>query len=458
MQDMSEKMLSGSRDDFHSYSRDSRHRHDDRHEEDRRKRHKSPNSSPRYDERDREHYSRRHHHHHHRHSSDDDILPLDEWPKKLKNWDVPPHGMEHMSIDMVKATGLFVPAAIQPKVTNLTPFVDPNRVIMTQNNIGDISSITANLNPLVAKQNRRIYLGGLPSGISEHDIIVLLNRMMSEHGLVKDLSSDSCIQEVILKSEYGYAFVDFKHPEEATAAMSLDGADFQGVPIKVRRPKDYQIQDGTITPVIPDSPNKIYIGSIPCHITEDQLSELLSTFGELKFLYLIKDSSGTSKGYAFCEYSDSNITDIACKGLHELELGDKKLIVQRASIASKPLQSSILPHLTLLTDQSTAASTVLQLMNMIAKEELLDDDEYQDILDDIKSECEKYGIVQDIYIPRPSNINDDDPIIGRVFIQYATADHSIAASKALTGRKFADRIVMTAYYPEDLFKSRKFYQ
>lgn len=452
-------MLPSSRDDFHSRSRDSRHRHHSRPEEHRHRRHRSPSSSSSYDERDRERHSRRHRHHRHHYSSDeDDILPLDEWPKKLKNWDIPPHGMEHMSIDMVKATGLFVPAAIQPKVTNLTPFVDPNRVIMTQNNIGDISSITANLNPLAAKQNRRIYLGGLPSGVSEHDIIVILNHMMSEHGLVKDLSSGSCIQEVILKSEYGYAFVDFKHPEEATAAMSLDGADFKGVPIKVRRPKDYLMQDGTITPAIPDSPNKIYIGSIPYHITEDQLSELLAAFGELKFLYLIKDSSGMSKGYAFCEYSDSTITDIACKGLNELELGDKKLIVQRASISSKTSQSSILPHLTLLTDQSTTASTVLQLMNMITKEELLDDDEYQDILDDIKSECEKYGSVQDIYIPRPSSINDDDPIVGRVFIQYATADHSIAASKALTGRKFADHIVMTAYYPEDLFKSRKFYQ
>jgi splicing factor U2AF subunit len=60
------------------------------------------------------------------------------------------------------------------------------------------------------------------------------------------------------------------------------------------------------------------------------------SFGPLKAFNLVKDAAtGLSKGYAFCEYSDSVVTDAAIQGLHGMQLGDKKLIVQLASVGSK---------------------------------------------------------------------------------------------------------------------------
>jgi splicing factor U2AF subunit len=47
------------------------------------------------------------------------------------------------------------------------------------------------------------------------------------------------------------------------------------------------------------------------------------------------------------------------------------------------------------------ATEVLCLLNMINEEELVDDDEYEDILEDITSECGKYGAVKSVEIPRP---------------------------------------------------------
>ena len=41
------------------------------------------------------------------------------------------------------------------------------------------------------------------------------------------------------------------------------------------------------------------------------------------------------QGYAFCEYVDVTITDQAIAGLNGMQLGDKKLIVQRASVGAK---------------------------------------------------------------------------------------------------------------------------
>lgn len=41
-----------------------------------------------------------------------------------------------------------------------------------------------------------------------------------------------------------------------------------------------------------------------------QVKELLTSFGPLKAFNLVKDSAtGLSKGYAFCEYVDVNISD-----------------------------------------------------------------------------------------------------------------------------------------------------
>ena len=80
-------------------------------------------------------------------------------------------------------------------------------------------------------------------------------------------------------------------------------------------------------------------------MTDDQVMDLLKAFGTLKSFCLSKNDAGVSKGFAFCEYLDSDVTDIACEGLHGLDLGDKKLIVQRAhtGIAKMPVMEGALP-------------------------------------------------------------------------------------------------------------------
>lgn len=97
-----------------------------------------------------------------------------------------------------------------------------------------------------------------------------------------------------------------------------------------------------------------------------------------------------------------------------MQLGDKKLIVQRASVGAKsgPLaqqQHNVLnqpvavqvPGLSQVGPQLGNPTEVLCLLNMVEPDELIDDEEYEDILDDIRGECGKYGFVKSIEIPRP---------------------------------------------------------
>lgn len=44
---------------------------------------------------------------------------------------------------------------------------------------------------------------------------------------------------------------------------------------------------------------------------------------------------------------------------------------------------------------------VLCLLNMVTPDELKDEEEYEDILEDIREECNKYGVVRSLEIPRP---------------------------------------------------------
>jgi RNA recognition motif-containing protein len=138
------------------------------------------------------------------------------------------------------------------------------------------------------------------------------------------------------------------------------------------------------------------------------VKELLLSFGQLKAFNLVKDAAtGLSKGYAFAEYIEYAITDQAIAGLNGMQLGDKKLIVQRASVGAKnaaigqvaPVQIQV-PGLSGV-GASGPATEVLCLLNMVTADELKDEEEYDDILEDIKEECNKYGVVRSIEIPRP---------------------------------------------------------
>lgn len=185
------------------------------------------------------------------------------------------------------------------------------------------------------------------------------------------------------------------------------------------------------------------------------------SFGHLRAFNLVKDSAtGLSKGYAFCEYADVVMTDQAIAGLNGMQLGDKKLIVQRASVGAKnamgqqaPVQIQV-PGMTQV-GQAGPATEVLCLLNMVTPDELKDEDEYEDICEDIKEECNKYGIVRSLEIPRPIE-NVDVPGCGKVFIEYNSITDCQRGQQALTGRKFNNRVVVTSYWDPEKYHRREF--
>lgn len=152
-----------------------------------------------------------------------------------------------------------------------------------------------------------------------------------------------------------------------------------------------------------------------------------------------------------------------------MQLGDKRLIVQRASVGAKNSASQVNPALITgpvtiqvpglqMNTMTTAIGNpteVLCLMNMVVPEELVDDDEYEDIMEDIREECSKYGHVRSMEIPRPIE-GVDVPGLGKIFIEYSTSNDCQRAQQSLAGRKFSNRVVVTSYFDLDRYHRREF--
>lgn len=53
--------------------------------------------------------------------------------------------------------------------------------------------------------------------------------------------------------------------------------------------------------VVPDLPNRVYVGNLNSNITEEDLKALFEPFGEIVLVNIVRDGSGVSKGYGFVE-------------------------------------------------------------------------------------------------------------------------------------------------------------
>ncbi|OJT01877.1 Splicing factor U2AF 65 kDa subunit [Trametes pubescens] len=344
------------------------------------------------------------------------------------------------------------------------------------------------VNPNLSRQSRRLYIGSITPDINEQNLTDFFNSKMKEMNLGTGAPGNPVLA-VQCNYEKNYAFVEFRSAEDATAAMAFDGIIFLNGPLKIRRPKDYGGPDmlanmhvpGVVSTNVPDSANKIFVGGLPTYLNEEQVMELLSSFGELKAFNLVRENgNGPSKGFAFFEYVDPSVTDVAIPSLSGMELGDKYLVVQRASVGAKPGQSPI-PGMGMFDmapeipkpimpvgerDLEAMQDRILLMLNMVVPEELSDDQEYGDLYEDVKEECEKYGTVEDLRIPRPVKKDkakwgegresaiaaqraDEAAGVGRVYVKFHDPRAAASALKALAGRSFAGRSIIATLLTDD---------
>lgn len=333
---------------------------------------------------------------------------------------------------------------------------------------------------------RRVYVGGLSATANEQTVAVFFSQVMAAIGGNTSGPGDAVVN-VYINHEKKFAFVEMRSVEEASNAMALDGIMFEGAPVKVRRPSDYNpTLAAALGPSQPnpnlnlgvvglmscsaaglEGPDRIFVGGLPYYFTEAQVRELLESFGALRGFDLVKDKeSGNSKGYAFCVYQDLSVTDIACAALNGIKMGDKTLTVRRANQGASQTKAEQ-ENMLLQAQQQVAIqrlvlhvgslpTKVVCLIQVVSADELRDDEEYQDILDDMKTEGEKYGNLVKVVIPRPGPNGEMVPGVGRVFLEYADIEGSTKARLGMHGRKFGGNQVSAFFYQESKYAQEEY--
>ena len=142
-----------------------------------------------------------------------------------------------------------------------------------------------------------------------------------------------------------------------------------------------------ISKSVADGPNKIFVGSIPNYLTDEQVMELLKAFGELKGFCIVRDyHTQVSKGFGFCEYMDPAVTDIAIQALNGMEIGDKRLVLHRSAKGERMMKngggSGELPMLPMdilnyMSKNIAPPTRVLMLLNMVGEDDLEKDIDYE---------------------------------------------------------------------------------
>jgi splicing factor U2AF subunit len=164
-----------------------------------------------------------------------------------------------------------------------------------------------------------------------------------------------------------------------------------------------------------------------------------------------------------------------------MELGDRYLVVQRASVGAKPGTPGMIPNLPYdqfpeiprpimpAGETSSSDARILLMLNMVTPDDLADDQEYGDLYEDVKEECSNFGLVEDLRIPRPVKKDkskwapgegglqaaqdairaDEAAGVGRVYVKYIESASATAALNSLAGRSFAGRSIIATLLSED---------
>jgi splicing factor U2AF subunit len=235
----------------------------------------------------------------------------------------------------------------------------------------------------------------------------------------------------------------------------------------------------------------VMVANLPVLITEAQIVDLFGSFGSFKAFNLIpvplsSGSAGATQSAVF-EYDSTvslDIIDSVISGMNGLDLGGNKITVSRVPLSSaaillkpkaastetatfnsvpaqavdnstqKPVHAAFLEE-EQLKSHLLSPTRVLRLSNMTNPEEDFADEQlYQELIEDVESECNKYGAVQRVVIPR--ELTPAHPAYGVIFVSFAQASGAQAARDKIQGRKFNGQVVQAMYFPEVLFAENTF--
>ena len=263
--------------------------------------------------------------------------------------------------------------------------------------------------------------------------------------------------------------------------------------------------------------NRLIMTGLPNNIEEKEVRKIVESYGQVKYFNLInkKNNDEITNTLCFFEYELPQNTYKALKGLNNMTFAERQLKVQRinqnnnndfqkdnneghvlknATIATKILKEAkeneelkkkekelnivneekkdekvfqdlnennenkeLSYNILTVPDFAIIPSRVVMFINAVSPEDLVDDADYDEIIDDFRQKCSAYGTVLNVEIPRPNIENQTyTDEVGKIFVKFSSIKNAKIARYNLSGLKYNNRLIVGSFYPENYFDIREY--
>lgn len=154
-----------------------------------------------------------------------------------------------------------------------------------------------------------LFIGGLAYEATEDDIFAAF----SKYGEI-----DTITLPMNNGTPRGIAFVNFKNPQQAAAALVLNDTEFMNRRIRVnfssQKPDRKPLaRTGGFGAGPSSSSATVFVGNLPYDANEDSIREFFGMCGEIKQVRIAKSPEGEVKGFGHVEFVDKNAASEAVK-------------------------------------------------------------------------------------------------------------------------------------------------
>mmetsp|Transcript_11403 Transcript_11403/g.20916 ORF Transcript_11403/g.20916 Transcript_11403/m.20916 type:complete len:242 (+) Transcript_11403:322-1047(+) len=234
-----------------------------------------------------------------------------------------------------------------------------------------------------------------------------------------------------------FCFIEFKTPEIASKALSLNGIDLVGRQLRVGRPSGYAPPAGMAgfggAAGLMGGMNPMTLG-----LTGMNANPLLGLAGlggigaglggAAQQQLAVLAATGGLSGFLAQNQAAQAALAAAAGGPGQANLGNLTNALPSNGVGAATLGAG-----------AAAPSLEIVLENMITEHMLTDDQEYKECQEDIRLEAENHGEVTAVEIPR------DGLHRGKVFIKFKDQKSAASAVKDFQGRSFDGNTVQASY-------------
>ena len=295
--------------------------------------------------------------------------------------------------------------------------------------LSSIADANANKNKKIENDNKysfnRLIMTGLPNNIDEKEVrkIVESYGQVKYFNLINKKNNDEITNTL--------CFFEYELPQNTYKALKgLNNMTFAERQLKVQRINQNNKDNNN---------NGLKNATIATQILKEakQMEEIKRNEKELNDF--INKNSNINK-----DAENINKEDTVFKDLNEEDKNKR----DKDNISYNDL---------IIPEYAKNPSRVVMFINAISPEDLLDDSDYEEIIDDFRQKCSIYGTVLNVEIPRP-NIEEGTYTeeVGKIFVKFSTLKTAKIARYNISGLKYNNRMIVGSFYPENYFDIREY--